>query len=352
MEKSLCGQRELHYDILRIFAAFSVVMLHSAAQHWYTLDIYGSDWIIANSYDAVFRFGVPVFVMISGALFLSPSYKLDIKRLYRRNILRMAIIYVLWSVLYGVYDVISNGYYNYGLKVILRELIYGRYHLWFLPMIIGIYMLLPMLKTWIEHADKKQVEYILILFFVFQIGVWTIKSLTVTDELHYILTKLDIELVTSYIGYFLWGHYLANIGLADRLKKLSYILIIPAVILNIVLGTAMAWKYDKAIGEVYNSFGLFTFIIVTVLFVFAKEKWSKGISSKGLSWIIKEMSANTLGVYLMHIMLLEFLERCGIHSMMINNVVGIPLLAVVCFIVCMIVSALLRRVPVIGRYIC
>lgn len=352
MEKSLGSQREVHYDILRILAAFSVVMLHSAAQYWYALDIHSKDWIVANSYDAVFRFGVPIFVMISGALFLSPDYKMDIKRLYQRNILRMAILYILWSVLYGVYDVITNGYYNYGVKVILRELIYGRYHLWFLPMIIGVYMLLPMLKTWIEHTDKKQIEYILSLFLVFQIGVWTAKSLTVTDELHYILAKLDIELVSSYIGYFIWGYYLANIGLSDKLKKLFYILMIPSVILNVFLGTTMAWKYDRAIGEVYDSFGIFTFIIVTVLFVFAKDKWSKGTDYKGWNRLIKEMSANTLGVYLMHIMLLEFLERCGIHSMMINNVVGIPLLAVGCFIICMIVSALLRRVPFIGRYIC
>ena len=63
-------KRLIHYDLLRIFAAFSVVMLHSAAQFWYSLDIYSTEWLIANSYDALFRFGVPIFVMISGALFL------------------------------------------------------------------------------------------------------------------------------------------------------------------------------------------------------------------------------------------------------------------------------------------
>ena len=88
-------KRMLHYDLLRILAAFSVVMLHSASQFWYTLPVTDKDWLIMNSYDSLVRFGVPVFVMISGALFLSDDKKTDIKRLYTHNILRLLIIYIV-----------------------------------------------------------------------------------------------------------------------------------------------------------------------------------------------------------------------------------------------------------------
>ena len=77
MANSNNKERIIHYDLLRIVAAFSVVMLHSTAQYWYTLDIYSSEWIIANTYDAIFRFGVPIFVMMSGALLLNPGYELN-----------------------------------------------------------------------------------------------------------------------------------------------------------------------------------------------------------------------------------------------------------------------------------
>ena len=87
--------RNIQYDLLRILAAFSVVMLHSAAQYWYDLPIDGRAWKTVNAYDACFRFGVPIFVMISGAIFLDPKRELDVKRLYRHNMLRLAVIYLL-----------------------------------------------------------------------------------------------------------------------------------------------------------------------------------------------------------------------------------------------------------------
>ena len=135
--------RMIHYDLLRIAAAFSVVMLHSAAQFWYTLDIRSTEWIITNSYNAVFRFGVPIFVMISGAMFLDKNYTLNIKRLYKHNIFRMIVLYAVWSCIYGLYDCRNFDFAAVGIKEIIRELLYGRYHLWFIPMIVGIYMLLP-----------------------------------------------------------------------------------------------------------------------------------------------------------------------------------------------------------------
>ena len=55
-----------------------------------------------QSYDALFRFGVPVFVMLSGAVFLPKERELNIKRLYTHNILRVAVSYVFWSALYGL----------------------------------------------------------------------------------------------------------------------------------------------------------------------------------------------------------------------------------------------------------
>ena len=71
MEDRTERKRMVHYDLLRIAAAFSVVMLHSAAQFWNSLDIASLEWRIADGYNALSRFGVPIFVMISGAMLLS-----------------------------------------------------------------------------------------------------------------------------------------------------------------------------------------------------------------------------------------------------------------------------------------
>lgn len=345
-------KRMIHYDLLRIFAAFSVVMLHSAAQFWYTLDIYSGEWLVANSYDAVFRFGVPVFVMISGALFLSPDYRLDTRRLYRHNILRFLVIYVVWSCVYGLRDSIVFQAADEGWKAVVRELLTGRYHLWFLPMLIGIYMLLPVLKSWVEHAEKRNVQYFLGLFVIFQIGSETLRALTVTDELHYVLDMVDIELVCSYTAYFVLGYYLAHFAIGAKLRRAIYLCVIPAVLCNILLGNYLAHGAGEPVGAIYDSFGVFTFIIVVALFLFFQEKVSRKSFGEKSSRLIREVSDNTLGIYVMHIGLMECLETMGIHSMLLPNVIGIPLHALFCFLICAVLAAVLRRIPVVGRYLC
>lgn len=346
------NSRMIHFDLLRILAAFSVVMLHSSAQFWYTLDIHSTEWIIANSYDAVFRFGVPIFVMISGALFLAPDYELSIRRLYKHNILRMIIIYVVWSCVYGLADSASFGLQIGDIKAIIREMLSGRYHLWFLPMIIGIYLLLPVLKSWIEHAGKRNVQYFLILFLVLQVCSETLRALTVTDELHGILDLTKIEMVCSYLGYFVLGYYLVHVGIEKKLRKVTYIAVIPAILLNVVLGNALAWRAGVAVGSIYDSFGLFTFIVVVALFLFVTDKCA-GVKPSGKSGaLIREVSADTLGIYVMHVGLMELTEPMGFHSMMLPNIIGIPVYAVCCFCICLVAAAILRRLPFVGRYIC
>lgn len=344
--------RRIHFDLLRILAAFSVVMLHSAAQFWYTQDIHSAEWIIANSYDAIFRFGVPIFVMISGALFLAPDYELDVKRLYKHNILRMIVVYVVWSCIYGLADSLSFGLQLADIKAIMREMLSGRYHLWFLPMIVGIYVLLPVLKSWIEHADRRNVQYFLGLFVVLQVCGETLRALTVTDELHGILDLMKIEMVCSYLGYFVLGYYLVHVGVGKKLRKIIYISVVPAVLLNIVLGNALAWRAGRAVGAIYDSFGLFTFIVVVALFLFVTDKCEGMNCGKNSGALIKEISADTLGIYVMHVGLMEWTKTLGFHSMMLPNIIGIPVYAVCCFCICLAAAAILRRLPFVGRYIC
>lgn len=352
MKDKCMKKRKLHYDILRILAAFSIVMLHSAAQHWYTLDIYSTEWMIANSYDAVFRFGVPLFVMISGALFLNPESDLKISHLYKRNILRFIVLYMVWSCLYGLWGCRTYDFVQTDWKSYFRAMIQGSYHLWFLPMIVGIYLIVPILRTWVHHADEKNLKYFVSLFLVLQIGRESLRAVTVTDELHEILDLVQVEMVCGYVGYFVWGYYLAYIRLSGRIKKWIYIAFVPGILANVILSNGLTRHYGTPMVTIYDSYGIFTFLIVTGLFVFAQDFLEgKQFSNKSRA-VIEEVSADTLGIYVMHIGLLQILQSYGMDSMMLPNIVGIPLLSVICFLTCMFVAAILRRIPVIGKYIC
>ena len=351
--------RKLHYDLLRILAAFSVVMLHSSAQLWYDAPVNSRIWLTANSWNALVRFGVPIFVMISGAIFLDKQRELEPGRLYRHNILRLAVVYIMWSLFYGLWDYSRFDFSQLEpsqmkpWKLFVNEWVSGRYHLWFLPMMLGIYVLLPVLRTWVGHAQKKELEYFLVLFLVFQIGRETLRVAAYGRPIILsVLNTAKVEAVCGYLGYFVLGYYLERFGLPHKWHKVIYGAGILGEIANVICSNLIALHTGERRGDVYDSFTIFTFCVVAALFLAARELVSKWHFSSGAEVLITAVSADTLGIYLAHVGVLEWLFR--VHPTWFTTIpaVSIPGLALLSFGVCMMAAAVLRRIPVIGRYLC
>lgn len=345
-------ERMLHIDLLRIIACFSVVMLHSSAQYWYGLPLTDKNWLVINTYDALVRFGVPVFVMISGSLFLSPGKPVDLKRLYRHNILRLAILYIVWSAIYGLYDCLCSGQTSIGIQDVLKEIYSGRYHLWYLPMIIGLYMLLPLFKGWLKNASRRDVEYFLGLFLLFKIFRYTLLVLKPMDFAAFLLNIFDVDDILSYPGYFILGYYMTYYKIDRRWHKWIYAGGLLGAVANAGLSYYKSLRQGLPNGEVFDSFSLFTFLVVAALFLFSIEKVSKWKFNNVQRRIISELSQCTLGIYLMHLLCMELLASRGIDSMMLPPIAGVPLCALLCFCLCFLFTALLRRIPFLGRYLC
>lgn len=349
MEKK-ATERMIHWDLLRILACFSVIMLHSASQNWYDLPVTSSTWLVFNSYDAISRYGVPVFVMLSGCLFLSKPDKLSVKYLYLHNIARLVIAYVFWSSLYGLWD--SRGFQGVGIKSYIIEMISGRYHLWYLPMLIGIYMLLPVLKLFSEEKNKKILEYVLILFFILQISRETILAFQFSDHIKDVIRLLDVEMVCSYIGYFLLGYYLQRYPLSEKKQKKIYLAGILGAVSAIVIDNFISVHRGEATAAFYDSWSLPTFCVSVALFVFFQQKISRIHWSKSGTSIILHLSGNTFGVYLIHLLVLEILKLNGIDTMMFSGIISVPVIALLCFIISNLIISCIHHIPVIGKYIC
>ena len=89
------NNRIVYFDYLRIIAIFAVIVLHIAAHNWHGTDVNSFEWQMFNIYDSIVRWGVPVFVMISGALFLGKD--ISIKKLYNKHIFRIFLSLIIWS---------------------------------------------------------------------------------------------------------------------------------------------------------------------------------------------------------------------------------------------------------------
>ena len=201
-----------YLDLLRVIAIFGVIVVHISAQNWYSTDIHSMEWHVFNIWDSIFRCSVPVFVMISGVLFLSKE--IEIKKLYSKNILRIITAFAFWSLLYVLILDNSNKIED---KIMAFYL--GHYHMWFAFMIVLLYMLTPVLKKIIE--DKKIIEYFLIIYFVFQTilpqistFIYMLNHKTMAIIMNKNMDKFQINF--GYIGYFVLGYYLSKKDLSKK----------------------------------------------------------------------------------------------------------------------------------------
>ena len=123
-----------YFDGLRAFATIAVIMLHVCAANWYARPVTSSSWIVCSAYDSIVRWCVPCFIMISGALFLDK--KINLKRLYSKNIFRIVVAFVFWSAIYTFVPGLITPEESK-----LLSFFEGHYHMWFLFTIIGLYII-------------------------------------------------------------------------------------------------------------------------------------------------------------------------------------------------------------------
>lgn len=350
MDKS----RNTSLDVLRIIAAFCVVMMNVCSRYILVSPVDSFDFNAANAYDSLCRFAVPLFVMISGALFLDKDRVVETRRLWYYNILRLIVIYVVWGFIYYVYQSIlywDYPFWSQGVIRTIKGITYGAPHLTFLGMIAGLYALVPVLRSWLCKATKQNVEYFLILFFVFKVTVSTIDLLLGSSLVSAIAEIVQISELSGYLGYFVLGYYLNTYEIDGRIRHSCYILVPLCIVLNYLL----SWHFSKELGAynpgIYDSFGVFTFIEAVAMFMLICRKVKKA-SGKGASFIIN-VSRDTLGIYLVNTLVLDFVFFCfqDLFRILTPSAIFVLPVSLGLFIVSLIMAALIRRIPVIGRYL-
>lgn len=349
-EKPNNKERIIYFDLLRIVACFSVVMLHVSSQYWYYLPVTDFRWLVCNTFDALFRFGVPIFVMISGALFLQREEGISFQKLYFKNILKIVVVYIVWSIFYAVWS--ASGTMQITIRDFLKIVLESKYHLWFLRMLLSIYIMIPIFMIVAQKGGKKLIEYLLALFFVFQIVRCTFMALPLHYQILKILSLFNMDSTIGYIGYFFLGYYLYQYPVKKEVRKWIYLFGMVGAVLASGLSAYFSIKHGVAESGLFDSFSIFTFFICVALFVYFRSLDEKIKLNSKVQKVVLNLSADTFGIYLIHIFLIEMLFRLGIHSMMFPNILCIPFLTCLCFGIGALVIAFIRRIPFVGKWIC
>ncbi len=338
-----------YWDVLRIAAMVFLVIRHSSTATFEFVETLSINWWVCNIYGSLSAWMVPVFMMISGASFLDPNRNITIGRLYKRNILRMFIYFAFWSLFYAVYNIISGQ----GGKISFAEMLFtGHFHLWFLPMIMGMYMLTPLLRS--VSDNKKYVLYITIASCIFGVLIPTLQDVGFFIDNSLITGLNNFGFVSAYVCFFFTGYFLHITEIPKALRLFIYSVAIIATVL-IFFGTFLLTLKDGVHNEDIQSDNNFlTFVQGIAIFVFTKyyfaNRKNRELKETTKSYVLN-MSGLTFGVYMIHVVLLALLDKFGFSPVVYPAVYMIPMLIGFVLPLSFLLSMLIKKIPFIGKYI-
>lgn len=338
----MAKEKTAYFEWLRLLAAAAVVMMHTAGSKWmsfsYTLPV----WEHMTRWDSLVRWPVPIFIMITGALFL--PRKTGLKTMVTRYIPRIVICYLIWSYIYaaeGVKETLE--------KVTPEQVAAGRYHLWYLPYLCGVYLTIPFLQKIAE--DDRLTDQLLGVSLIFGALVpWLVKAgaFFLPEQAKLLQTlgkKLNYPFFLNHLSLLLLGHRLHKTELRPWQRRTLYVLGLAAVA---VTGPATIWITEQ--GKIQNS--LFfeicapnNLLAAAAIFVFARQHLTK------LPRPVAFLAKCSFGVYLCHDLVLTRLAEEGYHVLTYDAAWYIPVLAAEVFLISLVIAAVLRSIPLVGKYL-
>ena len=342
------SQRKWYLAELRVASIISVVVIHVSAQYWGQLSPTGYDWWITNVFDGLARWSVPVFVMISGALFLDPDRKVSIRRLYSKNIVKILVIILVWGFVYAVLYRPLNEMSMRSLLSFVKEWLFGHYHMWFLYMILGLYVLVPVLRR-IASSDSCMKYYLVIAFAVNSV-IPFVTSFDATGTISALFSKASIQLPVGFSFYFVLGYWLSRTELSPARARMLYLAGVLGGIVTVLLTGWASVVAGAPVQTYYSYFMLPVAVTSAAVFVAFHQKGFVPHSGRARK-AIALLSKLSLGVYLVHIFVLDNMIKIGIDSMCANPIVAIPVTALIAAIVSYLISFILSKIPFFGRYI-
>jgi surface polysaccharide O-acyltransferase-like enzyme len=331
-----------------------VILLHAAIEPFPITDVINQTviirWLSVDIYDSISRIGVPLFVMLSGALLLQPYKAAEpLNIFFKKRFIRVGLPLIFWGAAYFAWSYSANSK-PLTLASIGLDIAEGPYyHFWFLYMLIGLYLVTPFLRLLVAHADRKLLRYFLVLWFVGS-AVVSVVSLFETYTL-----SSDVFILTGFIGYYLLGVYLLN----DHVKsKILYTIFFVGIAWTSI-GTYVITSFVGGTEQYffYNFLGINVILTSVAMFLLLRSLPVDYIEkkSKSANRLIHFISQCSLAIYLMHVIVLESLQRgyfgLRISINTINPIVEIPLITVVTLLICVAILYPVSKITSLKRII-
>lgn len=280
----------------------AVILLHicSVAIILYGDGISDSAYIITDALQYILSFGVPCFVMVSGSLLLNPGKEIPLSRLYKRYILKFLIALGVSVMIFRIFTMImdgeppSIGAFTTGLIQIVTGESWA--HLWYIYMMLGIYILLPLFKGFIKASEDNALKYILVILFIFNSAL---PLLSVFDfEIGFF-----IQIATIFPFYFLLGYALHSRIINLRLSLSIIMFVLGVVLMALVCG--FNFYYELPILDQLITYSS----PITVLLSMGLFGIFQNAGGERVNAFVSALDNSTFWIYLFHLIPVRLLLR-------------------------------------------
>ena len=307
-----------HVDCVRALACVLVCLIHSP----YSSELSNGIWMAGAT-----LLGLPcngLFFMISGYLLL--PLKIDTNSFLKRRVTKVILPTLFWTLFYVFLNIFLGVTTLDSLPHILCSIPFSRQGtgwLWFMYVMIGLYLVAPLLSDWVKGVSKREFQFYLVL--------WLVTCLyPVLDNYVEIMSGVENMLYyfCGYIGYFLLGAYL---------KKYP-----PRLPFGVILCLYVLPQTIAIVGKIFDSnillqqFGdyLSVFTVSMCLGLYCMLERMDYSNHTKLSKVISDFSRCSFGIYLIH----HFVNHQIINRQWLVEQFGSPLQIIITTILTIVIA--------------
>ena len=322
-----------YIDMLKFVAIFSIVIIHVAGI-WTNTELLHLKF---HELKEVVRFGVPLFLMVTGCLAFNKE--IELSNLLKKKSVRIVLPVVFFTIV-GIL-----------LSVYSPKQPLSRY--WYCWMALGVYLAIPIVNVFIQNVKEKELDYFIIMFLIASI-------------IYHICWKMEINIALDlnfFIGpmsYVILGYYLSRKEFKWSPKKIILISLIAFIAVTAfkILHYETFYLYDNLMLTSKLSLSFPQIIQAASVFLIVKYTYesTSGISGAIDRFLEKDIvnkfivsvSRASYGIYLVHLLILRgCLEHSlkGIHLTGTMTAISILLISTGLMIVSWIIVVILGKIP-------
>jgi surface polysaccharide O-acyltransferase-like enzyme len=334
-----------YLNILRVYACITVVIYHAFL---YIILFHGSSLTISEEQICTIMINLwlwrlPTFAMISGVLFLNPQKEISLKKLFTKYILRIVLALFLFGVPYAFLEIFFDAHYRFnagqtGQAII--NVLQGKTwdHMWYLYMITGLYLFVPLLKIFVMYTSKRILEYVLIILFIF---TSLIPSLQNSLSIYF---GIYIPVNSVFVFYFLLGHYIHQYDIRVNNKVLLLMSTLYLLLVVLFIPNSPFTNGDCPFCF-YNQISPFIVMITFAVFCLVRQNIK---TNKFHDFISKQ----SFGIYLIHPLFLHiFYKLLKFTPEKYPFITVITTVTIVTVLASLLFTVLCRKIKVIKKYV-